>query len=30
MRKKPETGKLLHFIVKNLSSDLQSDIEKNI
>ena len=29
-KKKPQVGKLLHLSVKNLSSDVQSDIEKNI
>lgn len=29
-KKKPQAGKLLHLSVKNLSSDVQSDIDKNI
>lgn len=29
-KKKPQAGKLLHLSVKNLSSDVQTEIEKNI
>lgn len=29
-KKKPQAGKLLHLSVKNLSRDVQSDIDKNI
>lgn len=29
-KKKPQACKLLHLSVKNLSSDVQSDIDKNI